>query len=204
MNQLEYFIFLPVKRFIAITAKIARLILPLIILLGILEPVLLLSGYKAWHTCGAVSDELLSIFIGILGIPFLWCHHVLLGKRGMEVTRFLAAFNAIMGFVFLVCSLYTAICGSPLLAGQHIIPIMSASLFAIIYLFNLHCLAAASLKLKLTITLMLLTLGAAILTAGILPLISLIFKILMAIPAYVLLKKLEVTAPAIISMPPLD
>lgn len=109
MNEIEYFIFLPVKRFIAGTAKTARYLLPLILLFAVTE-LLLIMFFGIIETgiiFGKVSDLLLNIFVALLSILTCWCHHVLLARRGNSITRFLCSFAIIMACLMLICDTYT-------------------------------------------------------------------------------------------------
>lgn len=204
MNEIEYFIFIPVKKFVSVTAKLLRYLLPAILVCGIAEIAFLYAGVKEGLHLGIISDQLLEVFISFLSLLVLWSHHVLLARRGYAITRFLMSFSAVMSGIFMICMVYTLATGELLLVKQHQTPIFVACIIMLAVLFNLNNMAAATRGFRIGLVVCVVALLGAIITAGVLLPISIIFKIIMAIPAYLFLKKLEMVAPRIISMPELQ
>ena len=204
MNEIEYFIFIPVKKFVSVTAKLLRYLVPAILLCGIAEIALLYGGFKEGMHLGIISDQLLEVFISFLSLIALWCHHVLLARRGYAITRFLMSFSAVMSGIFMICMVYTLATGEFLLVKQHQTPILVACIIMMAVLCNLNNMAAASRMFRFGLVVFVVALLGAGITAGVLIPISLLFKIVMAVPAYIFLKKLEQVAPRIISMPELS
>lgn len=201
MFELDYFIFTPVKRFIATLAKIERYLLIIILLTALAEiGIIVLFGLMEGLLFGMVSDQLLSILTALMSLTVLWGHHTLLANRGLGFTRFLSIFTVIMGGISLACSIYTICTDTPLLVKQAQAPIFLATVYFITSLLNLPNMAAAPTKYKILIPLFFFFLTGAIATVTIPPL-CLLFKIPMVCTGIPLLRILEQIAPLIISMP---
>lgn len=205
MNEIEYFIFLPVKRFIAGTAKTAWYLLPLILLFAVAEIILILffGIVDAGIVFGKISDLLLNIFVALLSILTCWCHHVLLARRGNSITRFLCSFAIIMACLMLICETYTLFTDEILLEKQRQTPLIVSTILFAATLFNIPNMAAAPLKQRILIPLFAFCVLATCLIT-IMPPICLIFKIIILCMGIPLLRKLQHIAPLIISMPPKD
>ncbi len=202
MNEIEYFIFIPVKQFIAGVAKAARCLLWLVLLTAIAEPIALLKlGATACEVVGRASDQLLHIVLILISILAYWCHHVLLAKRGAGFTRFLALFSIIMSAILMVCTIYTLFTQELLLIRQHHTPVIIAALLFVSCLINLPNMAAAPRKLRLMVSAFLFFLLATA-TTTFLPPICIFFKLFTACLGIPLLRRLQHVSPLIISMPP--
>lgn len=201
MFELDYFIFAPVKRFVATLAKIERYLLVIILLTALAEiGIIVLFARMEGLLFGMVSDQLLGILIALMSLTVLWGHHTLLAGRGLGFTRFLSTFTVIVGGISLACSIYTICTGTPLLVKQAQAPIFIAVVFFITSLLNLPNMAAARTKYKILITLFFFSLIGAFATA-MMPLLCILFKILMVCTGIPMLRILEQIAPLIISMP---
>lgn len=203
MSEIEYFIFLPVKKFIAGTAKTARYLLPLILLFAIAELILIIffGMVGAGIVFGKASDLLLNIFIALLSILGCWCHQVLLAGRGTGFTRFLCVFAIIMACLMLLCESYTLFTDKLLLVKQMQTPIIVSTILFATTLINIPNMAAAPLRLRILIPLFTFGVSAACVTT-VIPPICLIFKIIILCIGIPLLRQLQHIAPLIISMPP--
>lgn len=201
MFELDYFIFTPVKRFIATLAKIERYLLVIILLTSIAEVGLFILFERIEGLLfGMVSDQLLSILAAMLSLTALWSHHTLLAGRGLGFTRFLCTFTVVMGAISLTCSVYTISTGNLLLPKQAHAPIFIATVLFFSSLLNLPNMATAPIKYKILIPLFFLSVACALVTS-ILPPLCLLFKILMLCTGMPMLRILEQKAPLIISMP---
>lgn len=201
MNEPEYFIFIPVKRLIANLAKIERYLLVIILLAAVIEfGIIYTLARPEGLLFGMVSDQLLSILTALLSVIGLWCHHTLLGGRGMGFTRFLCAFATVMGAISFICSIYTICTGEPLLVKQAQAPIFIATVLFLATLLNIPNMAAAPRKYKILIPLFLFALMVA-LSITVLPELCLLFKLVLVCTGIPLLRSLEKIAPLIISMP---
>ena len=202
MEEFEYFIFIPVKRFIACIARISRYLLASSLVAGLLAIALYIIGFLPLGIFSAVlSDLMYDVLFILLSILTPWCHNVLVAGRGHHLTRFLSGFTTIMGGIYLVCIIYSLIVGEKLLIKQDICPTLISLFILICTLTNLNNLAAASFKLRTRLTCFCLCLLGAGITLGVLPLICLVFKIACYFLGYKLLYTLEQVAPRIISMP---
>ncbi len=203
MNEIEYFIFLPVKRFIAGAAKTAWYLLPFILLFAVAEIILILffGIVDAGIVFGKASDLLLNIFLALLSVLTCWCHHVLLARRGAGATRFLCAFAIVMACLMLICDTYTLFTDEILLAKQRQTPLIISTILLAATLINIPNMAAAPLKQRIFVPLFAFCVFAACLTT-VAPPICLIFKVILLSIGIPLLRKLQQIAPLIISMPP--
>ncbi|MBE6418783.1 MAG: hypothetical protein E7031_01475 [Akkermansiaceae bacterium] len=203
MNEIEYFIFIPVKRFIATLACVCRYMLLMILITAILEILLLLSGLTAGLYFGLASDFLLSITIAILSLLTLWSHDVLLARRGNAISRFMCTFAIILSVILSVCSIYTICTHSLLLPKQDELNVIIPTILLVSALFNMPNMAAAPLKLRIMVPVFLLGVLLTAITT-VVPIFCLLFKIVMACTGMPLLAKLQHVAPLIVSLPPRD
>lgn len=202
MDEFEYLIFLPVRRFITILTRICRWLLTLSLCTGLVGVALLFIGiigfgFFALH----LSDLLFEILLILMSILLLWCHNVLLAARGHHLTRFLAGFTTIMAAIYTACIVYSTITGERLLLKQDILSTILPLFILICVLTNLNFMAAASRRLRTSLCIFAMGLFCAGLTLAVLPLHCLIFKMIAFFCGYRLLCKLENIAPRIISMP---
>ena len=201
MSEIEYYIFIPVKKFIATLAGVCRFLLPVILITAAIEFLLLMCGFGMGLVFGDISDNLMSLTIALLSIPVLWCHDVLLAKRGTVFTRFMCVFSIILSVLLWICTLYTLCTQTLLLPKQSELTLIIPSIYFLATIFNIQNMAAAPLKLKITVlSFFLLLLATAISLA--LPPVSLLFKLIITCLGVPLLTKLKQTAPLIISLPP--
>ena len=202
MNEIEYFIFIPVKNFIAGAAKVARYLMWLALLTALAEPVVLLTmGPMACEIFGKASDQLLYGTLILISVLSCWGQHVLLSMRGSGITRFLTLFAVIMSVILLVCTVYTLFTQELLLIRQHQTPAIIATILFLSSLLNLPYMAAAPRKLRILVPAFLFFLLACVVTTVVPPL-CLICKIITTCMGIPLLRRLQHVAPLIISMPP--
>ena len=202
MNEIEYFIFVPVKAMVSRLAKLARYMMMAVMITAIAEIVLvLLLGSLLGVHAGHLSDVLLNIVVVLISIECYWCHNVLLANRGMSVTRFAGVFALIMAGILTACTFYTAFTHELLLIKQGQAPVIITFILFVSSLVNLPFMAAAPLKQRIAIPVFLFLLMACIITMPI-PLIGFILKIALFCVGAPLLRRLEQVAPLIISMPP--
>lgn len=202
MEEFEYLIFIPVKRFIACVARISRYLLTASLVLGLLAIALYIIGFFYIGIISELlSDLMFDILFVLLSILTPWCHNVLLACRGHHLTRMLASFTTIMGGIYLTCVVFTLFTGERLLIKQDLSPLFISLFIITCVLTNLNHMAAAPLKLRTRLSLFCLSLLGVGLTLGILPLVSLVFKAACFFLGYKLLYQLEKVAPRIISMP---
>lgn len=201
MNELEYLIFIPVKRFIANIAKLNRYFLYGILLTALMEPVLLfVFKLPQGLLLGMVSDQMLNLFVALSSLLAFWCHNTLLAGRGTGFTRFLSGFAIFMSVILVICSIYTICTNELLLTKQSQTPVFVAVILFLSVIINMSNMAAASLKLRITVSVFLFCLMVAVLTT-VIPMICLVFKIITACLGIPLLRRLQHVAPLIISMP---
>lgn len=201
MSEIEYYIFIPVKKFIATLAGVCRFLLPVILITAATEFLLLLCGIGVGLIFGDISDNLMSLTIALLSIPILWCHDVLLAKRGTVFTRFMCVFSIILSVLLWICTLYTLCTQTLLLPKQSELTLIIPSIYFLATIFNIQNMAAAPLKLKIMIlSFFVLLLATAIFL--VIPPVSLLLKLILTCLGLPLLTKLKQTAPLIISLPP--
>lgn len=202
MDEFEYFIFIPVKRFIAILTRICRWLLTLSLCTGLAGVALLFVGILGFGLFALhLSDLIFEILLILMSVLLLWCHNVLLAARGHHLTRFLAAFTVIMAVIYAACIVYSTITGERLLLKQDILSTILPLFMLICVLTNLNFMAAAPKKIRISLTVFTTGLFCAGITLAVLPLHCLIFKIIAFFCGFRLLCMLENIAPRIISMP---
>ncbi len=203
MSEIEYLILPTVKRSVAKLATICRYLLVVCLVCAVAEPLIFITLHPGIGLLfGAVSDHLMQLFLALLTLPTLWCHHVLLAVRGTRITAMLSLFCCILGGILITCLVYEIITGGEhLLQHQHDAPIYISLLLLICYCSNWHNMAAYKGRDKTALLVLFLALLIGSVTMAFAPLIALVAKAVACAVGFNLLRKLEQTAPRIISMP---
>lgn len=204
MNELEYLIFLPIKRLVS---GIARLAFYTLLVLGITsacELILLLTSGSLFFLFSYLSHMLMLSELLLLSLLAPWCHNVLLAKRGMSVTRCISVFCTVMGLIMLVCEGYTLVTGHVLLVKQAQTPFFICTALLLCIMFNLGNMAVAPLKWRISIPCFLLALLCAVISSEAVVDVCILFKFATVFLGAGHLRRLALIAPAIISMPQKD
>lgn len=202
MNE-EWYIYPAVRKLISKLAILCRVLAISCAVLAVAEIVLLIAGaIPPALFCGAASQIFFFLMFTGLTILLRWCHYVLLAGQGMPVTRFLTLVGVIMGVIMLVCELYTLIMHEPLLIRQHEAPLLIWIIFFSTVTINYNRAATAPHRWRLLPIGFALALLAVLVTPGPDMLLwNTAAKVLLAVTAAPMLKKLSVMAPLLVSMP---
>ncbi len=202
MNE-EWYIYPAVRNLIGKLASSCRILAIICAIAAIAEIVLFIIGaFPPALICGAASEMI--FFLMYVGITILlrWGHHVLLAGQGLPVTRFLTLVGVIMGFIMLVCELYSLFTHEPLLIRQHEAPLLIWIIVFSTVTINYNRAATAPHRWRLLPIGFSLALLAVLVTPGPdLLLWNAAAKVLLAVTAAPMLRKLSVIAPQIVSMP---
>lgn len=202
MNE-EWYIYPAVRNLIGKLATSCRILAIICAVAAIAEIVLLIAGaIPPALICGTASEIFfLLMYVGIT-ILLRWSHYVLLAGQGMSVTRFFTLVGVIMGVIMLVCELYTLIMHEPLLIRQHEAPLLIWIIIFSTVTINYNRAATAPHRWRLLpIGFSLALLAVLITPAPDLLLWNAAAKVLLAVTAAPMLRKLSVIAPLIVSMP---
>lgn len=202
MNE-EWYIYPVVRKLISKLANSCRILAIICAVAAIAEIVLLIAGaIPPALICGTASE--ICFFLMYVGITILlrWSHYVLLAGQGMSVTRFFTLVGVIMGVIMLVCELYTVIMHEPLLIRQHEAPLLIWIILFSTVTINYNRAATAPHRWRLLPIGFSLALLAVLITPGPnLLLWNAAAKVLLAVTAAPMLRKLSAIAPLIVSMP---
>lgn len=203
MSEIEYPILPVVKRSIAKLATICRYLLVAGLVCAVAEPLIFITlQHPICILFGTVSDHLMQLLLALLTLPALWCHYVLLAARGTRITAMLCLFCCILGGILITCLAYeVATGGQHLLQHQHDAPLYISILLLICYCSNWHNMAAYKSSAKAVLLLFFFSLLLAAATMDFVPLFALAAKAIACAIGFFFLRKLEQTAPRIISMP---
>lgn len=164
-------------------------------------PLLLRSVLPIFHTSQVA--EAAGILLATLSA--LWCHEVLLARRGSAFTRMAGIFTAFLSLLWLASTLYSTLTGALLFIRQQELPIWIMTLLLASILFNLPNMAAAPLRWRILLLLYPLTHLLASILGSVRTLPSLLagdtLSTLSGLAAALLLLKLSRLAPRIVSMP---
>ena len=198
------FLILPgVKNTVGKLSALARTWLVFCAVFGVAEILCFSHDYPTVGIiCGILSSFLLNLELSVLSILIIWCHEVLLLKRGYGFTRFFSYLSTLFATVYPVCSTYTIFTGKPLLLNYGLLPFISCILILFIHLINLPNMEAASrrLKIRLGVFPVFLLLIFLFDQPGLL-LLSVIGKLALILLLAQPLRQLANIAPRVISMP---
>ncbi len=202
MNE-EWYIYPVVRHLIGKLAASCRVLAIICAVAAIAEIVLLLAGaFPPAIICGMASQ--LFFFVMYVGIAILlrWSHYVLLAGQGMLVTRFLTLVGVIMGLIMLVCEIYSLFTHELLLIRQHEAPLLIWIIIFSTVTINYNRAATAPHRWRLLPIGFSLALLAVLVTPGPDMLLwNTAAKVLLAVTAAPMLRKLSAIAPLIVSMP---
>lgn len=206
MNEIEYAILPAVKSGVAKLATICRYLLVACVILALADPLIFFILYHpVAFLCRYASDLVMQLFLALLPLLTLWCHHVLLATRGTRITAMLALFCCILGAILLACLGYGIITGGELLLQhQNDAPLYITLLLLIGLCFNFHNMAGYPRSAKYMLFFFFFALLIVAITMGLLPHLCILGKIAACAIGYNLLLRLQHTAPLIISMPERD
>lgn len=202
MNE-EWYIYPVVRKLISKLATLCRVLAIACAVLAVAEIVLLIAGAIPPALISGTASQIF-FFLMFTGCTILlrWSHYVLLAGQGMSVTRFLTLVGVIMGVIMLVCELYTLITHEPLLIRQHEAPLLTWIIIFSTVTINYNRAATAPHRWRLLPIGFSLALFAVLITVGPdLLLWNAAAKVVMAVTAAPMLRKLSVIAPLIVSMP---
>ncbi len=202
MNE-EWYIYPAVRNLIGKLATSCRILAIICAVTAIAEIVLLIAGaIPPALICGTASEIFFFLMYVSITILLRWSHYVLLAGQGMSVTRFFTLVGVIMGVIMLVCELYTLIMHEPLLIRQHEAPLLIWIIIFSTVTINYNRAATAPHRWRLLpIGFSLALLAVLITPAPDLLLWNAAAKVLLAVTAAPMLRKLSVSAPLIVSMP---
>lgn len=173
-------------------------------ILCILEPLAWFVGFPgASVIIGYASDAMSLLLLGLLGMLCPWCHEVLTARRGSVATRYLSLLLGVFGWWLFLDTLFGSIARISLLTHREFITLSLPLGLLFTLIVNINNIAAAPLRMRISLPLACLFYLGLAFTIGIIPLL-LPFTLFKAAAAALLISPLAVlrrNAPRIASLP---